>query len=612
MMAHFIFLLAAASGLLVLFALAGAALAPSLLSSRSWAARTGIGASLFVFLSVFPHFFVTGFAVTFGAFFLVALAGLSSVSFKPPGRFSTRLFWCLAMANLLLLTYSAARNHGLGDHDPYEHAMGISYIFETGSIFPGTEKGAVLGTLDPYPPGYDAAAATVAKFYGSVADGIRIWCIVAAALFPLAVRFFARSLGASGAVANLAGAFVLLLPPAPTHFAWTHTLALSLGLFAAGALMQTVRNAKWTPVAAVLLAAFGLTATSEIIYSLPLFLAVAAIAAHRRKLAAPLAAVAVALLLFSGWGMHLLQRHNGGLQSMTPSGFNIQRTFHDPPREARPWYREHRGNARPYAAWEFLAPPWVNYFNIPVGFPAALFLPALLGFWLLWRRGIRWPALCFVFYMVMAQGERLPAEFFPHRAWSYLALLVAFGAAYTARAYHAKAPYALLVVFAVLSIGHAVAVRGRIELAAWNNEVFSFEKEKEAYYSLPGILKNQKTYPVAGGVRFGYIPAFGGRIPFWEPAERNAQSFFAWGDDAVAIAALEGAGYHYIVIDSAVEIALGAGSAERVFRSLTSSPNWRLERQADGFALFSRQGNPASLNRSSAIITPCLILEKSA
>lgn len=587
-MSHFIFLLAATGGLLVLFALAGAALAPSLPSGRSWAARTGIGASLFVFLSVFPHFFMNGFAVTFGAFFLVALAGLRSVSFKPPLRFSARLFWCLVLVNLLLLSSSAARNPGLGDHDPYEHAMGVSYIFETGSIFPGADGNAVFGTLDPYPPGYDAAAAAVAKFYGSVADGIRIWAIVAAALFPLAVRFFARSFGASGMVANLAGAFALLLPPAPTHFAWTHTLALSLGLFAVGALMQTAGNAKWTPVAAVSLAAFGLTATSEIIYSLPLFLAVAAIAAYRRKLAAPLLAVAVSLLLFSGWGMHLLQRHDGGMRSMTPSGFNIQRTFHDPPKEARPWYREHRGNARPYAAWEFLAPPWKNYFNIPVGFPAALFLPALWGFWLLWRRGIRWPAFCFAFYMVMAQGERLPAEFFPHRAWSYLALLVAIGAAYTASVYRAKIPHALLIAFIALSIGHAVAVRGRIELAAWGNEVFSHQGEKEAYYSLAGILKNQKTYPVAGGARFGYIPAFGGRIPFWEPAERNAQALFARGNDAAAITALEEADYRHIVIDSAVDITLGGGSAERISRSLTSNPNWRLKRQADGFALFSR------------------------
>lgn len=591
MMSHFIFLLIAAGGLIVLFALAGAALAPYLPSGRSWAARTGIGACLFVFLSVFPHFFMTGFAVTFGAFLLMALAGLRSVSFKPPFRFSARLFWCLALANLLLLAYSAALNPGLGDHDPYEHAMGISYIFETGSIFPGADGGAVLGTLDPYPPGYDAAAATVAKLSGSVADGIRIWCIVAAALFPLAVRFFARSFGASGMVANLAGAFVLLLPPAPTHFAWTHTLALSLGLFAAGGLMQTVKNAKWVPAAAVSLAAFGLTATSEIAYSLPFFFTVAAIAAHRRKLAAPLLAVAVSLLLFSGWGMHLYQRHDGGTRSMTPSRFNIQRTFHDAPEEARPWYREHRGNARPYAAWEFFAPPWKNYFNIPFGFPAAIFLPALWGLWLLWRRGIRWPALCFAFYMVMAQGERLPAEFFPHRAWSYLAPLAALGAAYTAWIYRGRTPYALLVVFAVLSIGHAVAVRGRIELAAWGNEVFSYPGEKEAYYSLPDILKNQKTYPVAGGTRFGYIPAFGGRIPFWAPAERNAQALFARGNDADAIAALEGAGYRHIVIDSAVEISLGAGSAKRIFSALTSNPNWRMARQADGFALFSRQGN---------------------
>ncbi len=588
-MAHFMFLLAAAGGLLVLFALAGAALASPLPSARSWAARIGIGASLFIFLSVFPHFFINGFTVTLGAFLLVALAGLRWVSFKPPLRFSARLFWCLALANLLLLAFSAAHNNGLGDHDPYEHAMGISYIYETGSIFPGADDRAVFGTLDPYPPGYDAAAATVAKFFGSVADGIRIWSIVAAALFPLAVRFFARSLGLSGAVANLAGAFVLLLPPAPTHFAWTHTLALSLGFFAAGALMQTVRNTKWTPATAVSLAAFGLTATSEIIYSLPLFFAVMSIAVHRRKLAAPVAAVAVSLLLFSGWGIHLFNYNDGGVRAITFSGFNIQRTHYDALREARPWYREHRGNARPYAAWEFLAPPWINYFNIPVGFPAALFIPSLWGFWLLWRRGIFWPAACFVFYLLMAQGELLPVEFCPHRAWSYLALLVAFGAAYTAWRYRGRTPHVLLTAIFALSIGHAVAVRGRIELAAWGNEVFSFQGEKDAYYSLPDILKNQKTYPVAGGTRFGYIPAFGGRTTFWKPAEKNAQSLFMLKNDAAAVAALEGADYRHIVIDSEADLTLGAGSSERIFASLASNSNWRLVNRADGFALFSRK-----------------------
>lgn len=591
-MSHFMFLLAATGGLFVLFALAGAALAPGLPSGRSWTARTGIGASLFVFLAVFPHFFINNFTVTFGAYFLVALAGLRSVSFKPPRRFSAQLFWWLALANLLLLVYSTSRNPGLGDHDPYEHAMGISYIFETGSIFPGAEEGAVLGTLDPYPPGFDTAAAALAKFFGSVADGIRIWGIVAAALFPLAVRFFTRSFGASGMVADLAGAFVVLLPSAPTHFAWTHTLALSMGLFAAGALMQTVKNVKWTQVTAVSLAAFGLTATSEIIYSLPLFLVAAAMAMHRRRFVAPVLAVTISLLLFSGWGMHLVQHDKEGrMRSMTPSRFAVQRTFHDAPEESRPWYREHRGNARPYAAWEFVVPPWKNYFNIPVGFPAALFLPALWGFWMLWRRGTQWPALCFIFYLVMAQGERLPAEFFPHRAWSYLAVLVAFGAAYTARIYRARAPYALFVIFAALSIGHAVAVRGRIELAAWGNEVFSFEGERDAYYALPDILRNQKTYPVAGGVRFGYVPAFGGRVPFWEPAERHAQISFKDGNDAAAIAALEKAGYRHIVIDSAAEISLGEGSFERIGRSLASDPDWKLSRRTDGFALFSRQGD---------------------
>lgn len=588
-MSHFMFLLSATGGLLVLFALAGAALAPGIPSGRSWAARIGIGASLFVFLSVFPHFFLKGFTVTFGAFFLVALAGLRSVSFNPPRRFSAKLFWGLASANLLLLVFSAARNHGLGDHDPYEHAMGISYIFETGSIFPGAEEGAVLGTLDPYPPGYDAAAAALAKLSGSVAVGMRIWSIAAAALFPLAVRSFARSFGAAGMAANLAGACALLLPSAPTHFAWTHTLALSLGLFGAGALMQTAKDAKWMPVAAVSLAAFGLTATSEILYSLPLFIAAAAIAAHRGKVVAPALAVAVSLLLFSGWGMHLLQHgKDGNMRSMTPGRFAAQRTFHDAAAEPRPWYREHRGNARPYAAWEFFVPPWKNYFNIPVGLPAALFIPALWGFWLLWRRGIPWPALCFVFYMAMAQGERLPVEFFPHRAWSYLALLVAFGAAYTAWRYRFKAPYAILVLVAALSIGHAVAVRGRIELAAWGNEIFSFEGERDGYYSLPDILQNQKAYPAAGGVRFGYIPAFGGRVPFWEPAERTAQTFFARGNDASAIAALEKAGYRHIIIDWESEISLGAGSFERIRRALVSTPNWRLTRHTDGFALFSR------------------------
>lgn len=586
-----IFLIAAVT-LTALFALIGSAVAPRGPTSAPLASRMALGFAVFVFLCVFPLYFVETWAVTLACAMALALLGLRRFRWRRPANAAEIVFWSAFLLNLLLLAWGTAKNPGLGDHDPYEHAMAASWLYETANIFPPAEIASALATLDPYPPGYDAAASAISSVAGGVANGLRIWAIVSAAMFPLAVRFFARAVGFSARTAAIAGAVCVLLPPAPTHFAWTHTAAFPLTLVGAGALALCARNWRWLVPAAVALAAYGFTATSEIIYGVFLFLPVAWRIFSEKRSAFPLAAVGLSLALFSGWGVHVAKKLSEGEALKPPAHYFTLRAHYNTEGEGRPWYNKHRGNARPYGADEFFVPRRANNFNIPVGLPAAVTIGALAGFYFLWRRkGIVWPAALFAFFLVAVQGERLPVEFFPHRAWTYLALLCAIGFAHAAvellrRKKTGDLIAAALAVFALASFAHSGWVRARVELAPWGNEIFTGDAQRDGYYGLPSVLRNEKAWPVTGGIRHGYVSAFGGRSLFWGGPERSADSAFEKGDVSSALKSLEEAGYRHLILDSTADLRFGEGAANRIGQGIMTSGRWRIADRRDAFALF--------------------------
>lgn len=587
------FLPLASLAVISLFAMMGAAAAPNTVRGSSLTARIGLGFALFPLIVVAPLYFTTSFLPSALIAIALAAVGTRKIRLTMPKTTAEKLFWVAVAANLLLLSYGTARNAGLGDHDPYEHAMAVSYLFETGSLIPAPHAWMELSTLDPYPPGYDASAAALSKAFGSVALGLRVWAIVCAGMFPVAVRFFTRSIGLGVRSSAVAGAVAVLLTPAPTHFAWTHTLGISLTLIAVASLALTLQHRRWTPVAGLALAALGLSATSDIIYSAVLLVPVAWRVVVMRKGARLVTAMALSILIASPWIFHFAARTAETGLGKPLGHWALFREHYDSPDARRsPWHKQLRGNARPYEMREFLAPFWSNYFNIPVGLPAAAFIPALAGL-ALWgrRKGVWWPVWGMMLMLVAVQGERLPVEFFPHRAWTYLAVFTALGfAVFMEWIFLRKVPSrqikAALVVVALLSFGHSTAVRARMELVQWGNEVFTGTAQRDGYYGLLKILNGEKTYPFTGGIRYGYVPAMGGRVTFWEDKELAADDLVSRHKFAEALAPLREAGYRYFVLDATLDIRLGEGAMVEARQALAARTDLRLVLSGEGFALF--------------------------
>ena len=584
--------------LLAAFALIGAAVVPSTVRGGCAYTRMAAGFAAFPILCVAPLYFSDSFIPTLTLTSLLIAAGLWKTRLRMPSSTPNVLFWIAVAANLLLLAWGTWSHTGLGDHDPYEHAMGVSYIFETGSIFPKGNDWMDFATLDPYPPGYDACAAALARLTGSVAFGLRLWAILCAAMFPMAVRFFARASGLSERSSAVAGMVALFLPSAPTHFAWTHTMGISLTLVAAGSVWLLPHSRRWAPAGGMALAALALSASSDIFHSLFFLIPATTAVVREKRFARAIAAVAIALLLCGYWGLHAYERISSmgteTLRSATPKHFSTTRTHFDPPQEAQePWYKKHHGNARPYEAAEFLVPNWKNYFNAPVGLPAAAFIPGVAGLILLfYRRRAVWPLAVFALLMVAVQGERLPAEFFPHRIWSYLAVMVAIGCAAFLRYGNFRPGRAVAVIMALLvflSLGHSVAVRVRMESLQWINEIFTTQDQRDGYYRISETLRGEKIFPFAGGIRFGHVPAMGGRVTFWGESERAAAGLLEQRKFGEAIDTLKKAGYHYLILDSTINLRLGANTMAELYRTMAARPDYRVLSAGDDFTLFGEK-----------------------
>ncbi|MBI5179410.1 MAG: hypothetical protein HZA04_09165 [Nitrospinae bacterium] len=590
-MAAFILYISVALFLFALFACAGAAVAPRTVRGQPLYARIAVGFALFPVLCVVPLYAAHSFIPSFLILLILAAIGIGRVRFNLPGTPAERLFWAAMAANLLLLAYGVSAHPGLGDHDPYEHAMGASYLYETATLFAKEDVWRDFATLDPYPPGYDASSAALASLAGSVGHGLRLWGLICAAAFPVAVRFFARGMGLSERSSALAGCISVLLPPSPTHFAWTHTMGIGLALSAAGGAAMALQHRKWMLPAGLALAGLGLSATSDALYALALFAPAVWRAAGGGKLPRAALVLGIALLVSAPWIVHVGKRFaEAGPLKFTRDDTRIRGHYDVPPETPRPWYKEHRGNARPYGADEFFLPRWKNNFNIPVGLPAAAFLPALAGCLLWWRRKrVAWLGVLMAVMLVAVQGERLPAEYFPHRAWTYLAVFSAIGCAvflrYGPSLSRMAATIAAIVAFA--SFGHSAAVRIRMESMQWGNEAFQNEAQRDGYYRLLSTLHGEKTWPFAGDIRFGHVSAMGGRVTFWDEKERAADLFVARGKYEEATGLLIDAGYRFFVLDSTVDLRHGAGTGEKIYRALAMRGDMRPLSVGPGFALFA-------------------------
>ncbi|MBI5072397.1 hypothetical protein HZA99_01115 [Candidatus Woesearchaeota archaeon] len=209
---------------------------------------------IFFFASLFCpfHYVLTHYDKMNGQFFH---SSSSSASFKEYICYALVLFAVLLLS--FLYVSGAFAYPYLEDDDPWEHAVAVKYIADTGTY--AQENGeSISHYLEPYPPFYDVVLSMLYEINHKITSTLKTGNILLISLGFLFFFLFAKELF-DFEVATIATLLLVALPSWISHFIWTHTLGLILIFPALTLTLKATKEKQWRipaiiAVAAVLLA----------------------------------------------------------------------------------------------------------------------------------------------------------------------------------------------------------------------------------------------------------------------------------------------------------------------------------------------------------------------
>jgi hypothetical protein len=172
-------------------------------------------------------------------------------------------YWCycvvlFAVVLLGFTFYQGAYGYPyLEDDDPWGHAVAVKWVAETGSYHQEV-PGGISHYLEPYPPSYDAILALAYQINGTVFHTLKVFNVLLLMLGVLFYFIFVKELFGIrvGTVATLV---FVALPSGPSHFIWSHTLALTLFPLAMLIAVRSFESGQWFWPAIVMVAAMMVT-----------------------------------------------------------------------------------------------------------------------------------------------------------------------------------------------------------------------------------------------------------------------------------------------------------------------------------------------------------------
>ncbi len=225
----------------------------------------GTGLGFFVILSVFltllniplNWWFFLIFSLLTPAYFLLrhgVSGNIYSFNFvlKKEYLFYAVVFFAAVILGFNFLNSAYSYNY-LEDDDPWEHAVAVRWIADTGSYIQENPE-QISHYLEPYPPSYDVLLSLMYQINGTVYNTLKFFNILLIVLGILFFFLFAKEMFGirAGCFATL---LLVALPSWISHFIWSHTLAMVLFPFALFVAFRAATDQQWQWPAIFLVAA---------------------------------------------------------------------------------------------------------------------------------------------------------------------------------------------------------------------------------------------------------------------------------------------------------------------------------------------------------------------